>query len=551
MNFPHFPGTPSRVPLILGVVALTVPVGAALGATTFVAQSGSLGEWQEPNGATRYTVTGGSKALVLEDTGRRPSRRMIEVDAGAKNTARVSARVKLKRVPLFRGGRRAIAVVGTKRRAAHAGLVQTRSGVRWAIWPSTGGRAKTAKFSGRKAGLQRWQKVQLVASWTTGVVTLKVDGRKVVGAKFAALRRRGAANASVGLGSGKRAKGRGLVLVRSATAGSSGASVGVVSPPRGGGPKGGAADFPYSRSSLFNRPIKRGAPTDPRSRAVISKLRQNVARTKVVLTHKAEVPPIYRARNSDPLYNVSVGGSRVKFRVPRNAQVGDGSDHPVVILNEKHPTFGKNVELRLWQGSISHSSRTISASGTGLFRYGQERRASGFSFRGQGTGSGLSIMAGLIRPEEVRRGKIEHAIRFAYSRTDFGNGFRAPANKSDQGGSGAMKMGMRLQLDRSVNCKRRVVPGRSSSSKTTRFLRMTCKALQDYGMIVMDGSSPGFMVLEMEHDETANWSRMIGSSHNGSYGFVLRDRTSPGDGLSRNSLAGIPWNKMRVVAKGN
>ncbi len=233
MNLPQFPGMRCRVPLILGVV-LAVPAGVAIGAQTFVASSGSFGAWQAPSGETRYTVSGGSKALVLEDSGSRSSRRMIEVDAGAKNTARVSAQVKLQRVPLARGGRRAIAVVGNKRRAAHAGLVQTRSGLRWAIWPSTGGRARTAKVTGRNAGLRRWQKLQLVASWKTGVVTFKINGRKVAGAKFAALRKSGAANASVGLGSGKRAKARGLVLVRSSTAGSSGGSGGsVVAPPVG------------------------------------------------------------------------------------------------------------------------------------------------------------------------------------------------------------------------------------------------------------------------------------------------------------------------------
>ena len=54
-------------------------------------------------------------------------------------------------------------------------------------------------------------------------------------------------------------------------------------------------------------------------------------------------------------------------------------------------------------------------------------------FLGAGTGSGLSILAGLIRPREVANGEIRHAIRFAYSNIDFIRGaYRAPATKTDQ-----------------------------------------------------------------------------------------------------------------------
>jgi hypothetical protein len=109
---------------------------------------------------------------------------------------------------------------------------------------------------------------------------------------------------------------------------------------------------------------------------------------------------------------------------------------------------------------------------------------------------------------------------------------------------------MRLQLDRSVNCATRTVPRRSASSGATRFLRTLCRSLQDYGMIVLDGTSDRGVLLEMEDGATAGWSRILGPTNNGSYSFIVRDRTTPGDGLSRNANSGIPWNRMRVVARG-
>jgi len=323
--------------------------------------------------------------------------------------------------------------------------------------------------------------------------------------------------------------------------------------------RGSAEQYPYDPKALFNRPIAPGTATDSRSGAIIRQLAQNVRSEKVTLSSNGEVPPVYVGKPGHPLYRVSVGGSTFSFRAPPSVRAGSGADHPLVVLNPKHPSLGRNVELRLWQASVSRSSRRISASGAGLFRYNNDgsriggRVANGLPFRGQGTGSQTSIMVGLIRPAEVLRGRIPHAIRFAYSRSHMSGGYRSPAAKSDQGGggSGAMQMGMRLQLARSVDCAKRTVPGRSSTSGATRFLRTVCRTLQDYGMIVLDGTSDRNVLVEMEDGSTAGWSRILGPTNNGSYSFIVRDRTTPGDGLSRNSTSGIPWSKMRVVARGS
>ncbi len=274
------------------------------------------------------------------------------------------------------------------------------------------------------------------------------------------------------------------------------------------------------------------------------------------------MPPVYVARPTDPFFSVSVGGRSTRFRVPAGVQAGGGFDSPLVILDPHHPDFGRQTELRLWQASVGSGS--LSASGAGLFHYNNDGAilnpdgtpSHSIPFEGSGTGSGLSILAGLIRPDEVRLGRINHALRFTYSASDFSNRYRAPAIKSDQPNgtstrnpATAMDMGMRLQLDPAVNCAARTVPGRADSSLETRYLRTLCRALQDYGMIVVDGTGERGLILMMEDDTTANWAPVVGREHSGGWGYLVRDRMTADDGLSRDDSSGIPWSRMRVLAR--
>ena len=276
-----------------------------------------------------------------------------------------------------------------------------------------------------------------------------------------------------------------------------------------------ASDRPYDASFAFNQAIPAGAATDAPQRRDRRQLDANTAALEGGHdVASGDVPPVYIAKPTDPFYSVNVGGQSTRFRVPAGAVAGGGSDTPMVILDPSHPDFGADTELRLLAG-LDLGLDPVGLGG-GLFHYNSDgailnptgTRSIGTPFRGQGTGSGLSIMAGLIRPEEVRRGQIDHALRFAYSASDFTNRFRAPATKTDQpngtstrNAATAMDMGMRLQLDPAVNCAARTVPGKADSSPETRYLRMLCTTLQRYGMIAVDGTGDRGLMLMMEHDQ--------------------------------------------------
>ena len=504
-----------------------------------------------------------------------PARAHLTATVPAGRAVVVTTRVRVAGARIA-GGRRALISIGSPRRSRlQVGVARTpRGGTRWAGWRQSASGVARVAVSAVRVRRGRLQRLSVSASGASVVV--RVDGRLVFRGGRAQMRSVSRRHITLGLAPGP---GRGNILVSRPTARVVAPAVKLISKGpapvvHAPGPDAGlapaplgptalspsASDRPYDPSFAFNQAIPAGAAADARSSAIVSQVDANTAASKVVMTSSSDVPPVYIAKPTDPFYSVNVGGQTTRFRVPAGAVPGGGSDTPMVILDPSHPDFGADTELRLWQASISGSS--LQASGAGLFHYNSDgailnpsgTRSLGTPFRGQGTGSGLSIMAGLIRPEEVRRGQIDHALRFAYSAADFSNRFRAPAIKTDQPNgtstrnpATAMDMGMRLQLDPSVNCQARTVPGKADGSLETRYLRMLCTALQRYGMIAVDGTGDRGLMLMMEHDKTAPWASVVGTPLYGSYGYLIRDADSPSDGLSRNGTSGIPWNALRVL----
>jgi hypothetical protein len=72
--------------------------------------------------------------------------------------------------------------------------------------------------------------------------------------------------------------------------------------------------------------------------------------------------------------------------------------------------------------------------------------------------------------------------------------------------------------------------------------------MQDYGMVMLDGTGPGGLVIYMENELTADWAPKIGLELYDSYSYIVRDQTTPDDGLARGPTDGIPWDRMRVLA---
>jgi hypothetical protein len=103
-------------------------------------------------------------------------------------------------------------------------------------------------------------------------------------------------------------------------------------------------------------------------------------------------------------------------------------------------------------------------------------------------GSGAPLIAGLLRPEPVRKGVIRQALAFvsplARQTTRPGGPPTVcpPASRTDGAVTGpdTLPMGVRLQLDPALDL---------APFGLSREARVVARALQDYGMIQVDGST--------------------------------------------------------------
>jgi hypothetical protein len=96
--------------------------------------------------------------------------------------------------------------------------------------------------------------------------------------------------------------------------------------------------------------------------------------------------------------------------------------------------------------------------------------------------AGLPILPGLARYEEVRRGRIDHALRFTVSRTRGAFVYPARHFASDLTDADLPAMGQRLRLKASFDVSR--YPPQA---------RIVLRALQEYGMLVADNGSDWYI----------------------------------------------------------
>jgi hypothetical protein len=144
----------------------------------------------------------------------------------------------------------------------------------------------------------------------------------------------------------------------------------------------------------------------------------------------------------------------------------------------------------------------------------------------EGTASGdaanYPLLGGLVRPEEILQGHIDHALVFGLPGVS-NAGHLCPATHNDGSSSdpNALEEGTRLQLDPSVNVDALAIPA---------WQKTIAHALQTYGMYLRDQG--GSLAIWAENPIARGydaWAK-VGLS---------------GDSAS---LAGLPWSKMRVVS---
>jgi hypothetical protein len=271
----------------------------------------------------------------------------------------------------------------------------------------------------------------------------------------------------------------------------------------GAGAPGHGCDRPYNASSPWNTPIGKHPRRHPESRAHVAALDRTLTSDPTQYTY-----PVYEVGAGTRRVRVGVAGTwsdvvaggrqirvsrnvTVTMPVPRATAPAVGSDAQVVIVDRR-----TGDEWGAWRfGRDGGGWRAENA-------YHYNVRWSGVPPQPFGSrGAGVPYLAGLVRPCEIARGRIDHALAFAYDGPSAQHVL--PATKSDgvRTGPGALPEGTRLQLDPSLGA------ARIRSWGCRRACLVVARALQRYGMYVVDNS--GRPKLLFEYEGTAHWRGAI------------------------------------------
>lgn len=275
------------------------------------------------------------------------------------------------------------------------------------------------------------------------------------------------------------------------------------------------APFPrlYSSSSFWNGPIPPDASVDRNSAEVVAAAIDRYRSTANLVISDRYGYPIAYADPSSRLYDIGCieydCNARVLFRVPAYATPKSGSDGHLTVLD---PSTGRELDMYGARCCWSANSRYVTeANGWGAI-CARQQRCNG------AVAAGFAAAGGLIRPEEVAQGRIDHALALAmpYTRADY---IACPATHTDgRYAYPAIPLGARVQLDPAFDV---------DAQRWPAWQKVVAKALQVYGAYVVDTS--GSLAVRAEGNQSRGydaWSKI---------------------GVRDPSLTSLPWSRMRVL----
>jgi hypothetical protein len=168
---------------------------------------------------------------------------------------------------------------------------------------------------------------------------------------------------------------------------------------------------------------------------------------------------------------------RGPYPIPPDARVEGGPD----ATGDRHVIVHDRAACRVYELFDAHRAGDGWRAGSGaVFDLRSNRlRPAGWT---SADASGLSIFAGLVRYEEVARGRIDHAIRITVPRTRTGYTWPATHSASDRTDPDLPQLGQRLRLAASF-----------PTAGLPRQARIVAEAMQRYGVIVADHGSAWYL----------------------------------------------------------
>jgi hypothetical protein len=327
----------------------------------------------------------------------------------------------------------------------------------------------------------------------------------------------------------------------------------VVAVPLSGGPDTAAAAEsppgfrPFAPDSIWNLPLRDDAPLAPDGAAQLNWLRGQIAANGSYINATSCGMPITWATPDTPRVKVTLAPSAYQEKalirawqsvpIPDHARPANCQDKNFAVLQEQPD--GTITQWEFWSATRREDKSWVARWGGVTQDVAIDRgiasswswrdwtaptyaeRTSGISWNV--TATSVSMTAGVITEDDMRRGVIDHAV--AMATTDAAKGrWIWPAQRTD-GGSldpNALPEGARLRIDPSVNL---------DAMTMTPLVRMIAKAAQKYGIVVRDRTySANVFYVESPEEGTTS---QVGSLLNGAW--------------ADKALLAFPWDKLQVL----
>lgn len=271
---------------------------------------------------------------------------------------------------------------------------------------------------------------------------------------------------------------------------------------------------PFSAASPWNTKLPFDAPVDPNSDALLetfatsNPLYINIADWSVATYYiDAEAAPKRTVRS---YFRDGYGrgfSTRTPVPAPDFAVPGGPAEGGTGLISLIDPAT--NTAWDMSQASRDRNGNwemafgtKVDLSGSGVSLPWMMEEQPGFSRSARA--SGVPLIAGLIRLDEIKAGKINHALAFAYPAPRPGK-FVQPASTALETAGGAerpfeMPLGTRIQLDPSFDVEN------SDLSPTGKII---ARALQEYGAILVDQAGASVLFAEGSPAAVREWDGLL------------------------------------------
>jgi hypothetical protein len=262
----------------------------------------------------------------------------------------------------------------------------------------------------------------------------------------------------------------------------------------GGGEDGEAQPRLFAPGSFWNAPLAPDAPLDPRSDELVRELVSEVRRVSAA----GDGPWVAARQYSTPVYVVDGDQETVRVTLDHETDSNlQGALAQVPIPDGARPAEGDDGHLTVWQPETDRlwelwkASREADgwhADWGGAIR--GVSRSPGYYTRASWPGAepywgasatSLPIVGGTVMIEDLRRGRIDHALAMALPRVRAGE-YSWPAQRTDgtERRPTAVPEGARFRLDPRLDL---------DSLRLHPFVRKLAEAAQRHGIVVRDKSS--------------------------------------------------------------